>query len=134
MEFKELLNFLLYVVITVVLPVFSTFLINYIKVKIKESNIISNATKNENVSNIIKDALSSVMDAVLYVNQTYTDVLKKHGEFNETSQKEAFDKAYSAASDMISQESKNIICDLYGSFDQWLRLKIESSVNIAKRS
>lgn len=133
MEFSELLNYVLYIVLTVILPVVATYVVNLVKAKIKESNIIADATKNEDMSNLVKDALSDVMDAVLYVNQVYTDSLKASGKFDEVAQKEAFNRAYVEAMNMISDEAKKVIEQLYGSFDKWLQLKIESSVNMAKK-
>lgn len=133
MEFNEMLNNVLYVVLTAILPVVATYLVNLIKVKIKESNAIEEATKNEDMSNLVKDALADVMDAVLYVNQTYTDALKKHGEFTKEAQEEAFNLAYTEAMNMISDGAKKAIEEMYGSFDKWLVLKIESSVNMAKK-
>ena len=133
MEFQEVLNYILYVLLTVILPVVATYIVNLIKAKIKESNIIAEATKNENIAKVIENALSDVMDAVLYVNQTYTDTLKAQGEFNEEAQKEAFNKAYAKAISLISEGTKEVITQLYGSFERWLELKIESSVNVAKK-
>lgn len=133
MDFNEVLNYILYIILTVILPVIATYVVNFIKAKISESNIIAEATKNEDVAKLIENALSDVMDAVLYVNQTYTDFLKANGEFNEEAQKLAFNKAYIKAVGLISEGTKNIITELYGSFDKWLELKIESSVNIAKK-
>lgn len=133
MEFSEMLNYILYVVLTAIMPVVAKYAVDLIKAKIKESNIIEEATKNENVSNLVKEALNNVMDAVLYVNQTFTDSLKKKGEFNEEAWEEARKKAYNAALETISEESKNAIIMMYGSFDKWLQVKIESSVNIAKK-
>lgn len=133
MEFSEMLNYILYVVLTVIMPVVAKYAVDLIKAKIKESNIIEEATKNENVSNLIKEALDNVMDAVLYVNQTFTDTLKKKGEFNEEAWEEAKKKAYNAVLETISDESKNAVIMMYGSFDKWLQLKIESSVNLAKK-
>lgn len=133
MEFNEMINTALYVVIIVVLPIVATFVVNLIKEKIKESAVIEEATKNKNVSNIVKDALLDVMDAVLYVNQVYTDSIKKSGKFDEEAQAEAFNLAYQAALTMISAETQKVIEQLYGSFDEWLRLKIEAAVNTAKQ-
>lgn len=133
MEFSEVLNYCLYIVLTVILPVVTTYAVNLIKAKIKESNIIEEATKNENVSNLVKEALSNVMDAVLCVNQTFVDTLKKKGEFTEEAWEEARKRAYDAALITISEESKKAINEMYGSFDKWLQLKIESSVNKAKK-
>lgn len=133
MDFLEMLNYILYVVLTIILPVVAKYVVDFIKIKIKESNIIKETTKNENISNLIKDALSDVMDSVLYVNQTFTDTLKKKGEFNEEAWEEAKKKAYNVALETISEESKNAVIAMYGSFDKWLQLKIESSVNLAKK-
>ena len=133
MEFSEMLNYVLYVVLTVIMPVVATYVVNLIKAKIKESNIIADATKNEDLSKIVEGALSDVMDAVLYINQIYVDSLKASGRFDEKAQEEAFDRAYVEAMNMISDEAKKVIEQLYGSFDKWLKLKIESSVNMAKK-
>lgn len=133
MEFSEMLNYVLYVVLTVILPVVAKYAVDLIKTKIKESNIIADATKNEDLSKIVEGALSDVMDAVLYVNQVYTDSLKASGRFDKDAQEEAFNRAYTEAMNMISDEAKKVIEQLYGSFDKWLKLKIESSVNMAKK-
>lgn len=133
MEFSELLNYVLYVVLTLILPVASKYVIDLMKAEIKESSILEEATKNENISNLVKDALSDVMDAVLYVNQTFVDTLKAKNEFTPEAWEEAKKKAYNAALLTISEESKKVINEIYGSFDQWLQLKIESSVNMAKK-
>ena len=133
MEFSEILNYCLYTVLTVILPVVATYAVNLIKAKIKESNIIADATKNEDLSKIVEGALSDVMDAVLYINQIYVDSLKSSGKFDKEAQEEAFNRAYAEAMNMISAEAKNVIEQLYGSFDKWLKLKIESSVNMAKK-
>ena len=133
MEFSEMLNYVLYVVLTVILPVVAKYAVDLIKTKIKESNIIADATKNEDLSKIVEGALSDVMDAVLYINQIYVDSLKSSGRFDKEAQEEAFNRAYVEAMNMISDEAKKVIEQLYGSFDKWLKLKIESSVNMAKK-
>ena len=133
MEFSEIINYTLYIVLTTILPIITAYVVNFIKTKIKESDIIADATQNENITKIIETALSDVMDAVLYINQIYVDALKSNGKFDKDAQKNAFNRAYVEAMNMISDESKKIIEQVYGSFDKWLKLKIETSVNIAKR-
>lgn len=132
MEFNEMINSVLYTVITVIVPVVAYYIVNLVKAKIAESTIIEDSIKNETVSNIIKDALSDVMDAVLHVNQIYVDSLKAAGNFTEEAQKEAFNKAYAESVKLISDGTKEIIEEAYGSFDEWLKSKIESSVKKAK--
>lgn len=133
MEFSEILNYILYIVLTAILPVVATYTVNLIKTKIKEINVIANVTQNENISKIIENAFSDVMDAVLYINQIYVDALKSNGKFDKDAQKNAFNRAYTEALNIISDESKRVIQQTYGSFDKWLKLKIETSVNLAKK-
>lgn len=132
MEFNEMISSVLYTVITVIVPVVAYYIVNLVKAKIAESTIIEDSIKNETVSNIIKDALSDVMDAVLHVNQIYVDSLKAAGNFTEEAQKEAFNKAYAESVKLVSDGTKKIIEEVYGSFDEWLKSKIESSVKKAK--
>ena len=133
MEFNEMLNNVLYVVLTAILPIVTTYSINLIKAKIKESKAIEEATKNEDISNLVKDALADVMDAVRYVNQTFVVSLKKSGKFDEEAWNKAFNLAYTEAMNSISDGAKKAINEIYGSFESWLELKIEASVNMAKK-
>lgn len=133
MEFSDVLNYCLYIALTVILPIVAKYVVDLIKTKIRESNIITDATHNEDLSKIVEGALSDVMDAVLYINQVYVDSLKSSGKFDKTAQEEAFNRAYVEAMNMISDEAKKVIEGLYGSFDKWLQIKIESSVNMAKK-
>lgn len=133
MDFSEVLSYALYIVLTIIFPVVSKYVVDLVKAKIAESNMVADAVKNEDMANIVNNALSDVMDAVLYVNQIYTDSLKASGKFDKDAQEEAFHRAYLEAMNIISDESRKAIEELYGSFDKWLQLKIESSVNMAKK-
>ncbi len=133
MEFIEICNYCLYIILTMITPVIAKYAVELMKTKIKESNIIADATKNEELSKIVEGAFTDVMDSILYVNQVYTDSLKANGQFNHAAQEEAFNRAYVEAVHMISDETKKVIEQLYGSFDHWLKQKIESCVNVAKK-
>ena len=133
MEFTEFMNDVLYIILTMLLLIIAGYTVNLLKSSIRNSNLIANTIQNEALAQTIENALSDVMDAVLYVNQIYVDSLKASGRFDETAQKEAFRLAYTEALNLISDETKKIIEQLYGSFDKWLKLKIESSVGIARQ-
>lgn len=132
MEFTQLVQYILYVILTAILPVAAKYTVELIQAKIRESAFIEEAAKTEARSLLIKDALSDVMDAVLYVNQTFVDTLKAKGEFTQSAWEEAKKKAYNAALLTVSEESKKAVACVYGSFDNWLQLKIEASVQAAK--
>ena len=126
MNLNELLNSLLFALLTVAIPFVLNQIVPYIKVLIKKQNII-----NENT--ILSNALDDVMDAVLYVNQIYVDALKKEGTFTEQAQSEAFKLAYNEAIKVMSEEAKEIISKTNESVDEWLYKQIEIAVNNAKR-
>ena len=132
MSFTEMIQYILYIVLTAILPVAAKYTVNFIQARIRERAFIEEAAKTETRSILIKDALSDVMDAVLYVNQTFVDTLKARGEFTQSAWEEAKQKAYNAALLSVSEESKKAVASVYGSFDNWLQLKIEASVQAAK--
>ena len=132
MSFTAMIQYILYIVLTAILPVAAKYTVNFIQARIRESAFIEEAAKTEARSILIKDALSDVMDAVLYVNQTFVDTLKARGEFTQSAWEEAKQKAYNAALLSVSEESKKAVASVYGSFDNWLQLKIEASVQAAK--
>ena len=134
MELNNMLNEVLYNLIMIAGAIVVPFLIQYIRVKIEESGVVKNLTENENAQKLILDASNQVLDAVAYVNQVYVDTLKNRGEFTEEAQKEAFSRAYVEAARLISDESRKAIYKLYGDVDNWLKLKIEASVNVAKKN
>lgn len=126
MSLNELLNNLLFALLTVAIPFVLKEFIPYIKELIKSQSII-----NEN--SILSNALDDVMDAVLYVNQIYVDALKKEGTFTEQAQSEAFKLAYNEAIKVMSAEAKEIISKTNESVDEWLYKQIEIAVNNAKK-
>ena len=133
MELKELLNNLLYAVLTVAIPVLLAEIIPFVKAQIAKCNMVTEVTKNERLNNIINNAMSNIMDSVLYVNQIYVNSLKQNGSFNEQAQKDAFKLAYNEAVKLISDEAKTVIEETYGSFEEWVYLQIEVAVNNAKK-
>lgn len=92
----------------------------------------ADAIENEILRNIIKEAISSVEQAVLYVMQTYVDGLKTAGKFDKEAQAEALLKAKEAASELISSEAQAAIEAVYGDFDTWLSTRIEQTVRATK--
>ena len=63
MSFTEMIQYILYIVLTAILPVAAKYTVNFIQARIRESAFIEEAAKTEARSILIKDALSDVMDA-----------------------------------------------------------------------
>lgn len=133
MDFQEFQQQIMYAVLTVIFPIVSAYVVALIRKKMKEISMIEEVTKNEVISKLIQEASDNVLDAVLYVNQVYTDSLKASGNFNAQSQKKAFDMAMEEAKKIIANDSKDVIEMMYGSFDDWLKIKIEAFVGSVKQ-
>lgn len=125
MDWNELLQTLLYAVITAGLPVLLTFGVSYLKAKRDEK---LQGMDNEYIKNTIIDATNIIIDTVDAVGQTYVDDLKKEGKFDTDKQKEALDKAMNQVKDLLSSEASDLIVDKYNDLDGWIRNIIESYI------
>lgn len=129
MEFREFLEVIMYLVATVLMPVVVKYFATYLNAK---KNVITEQLENEMLRKYADDAFDCVINAVVDVNQTFVESLKKSGNFSEESQLQAFKMAKSKVIDIISDESKNAITVLYRDFDAWLNTQIEVCVNSEK--
>lgn len=131
MNIMDILEPILYAVITTAIPIVVTYLKNFIIAK-KEQ--INSQVENEKLNNYIDLALEAVNNAVLTVSQTYVDSLKKSGNFSSEAQNEAKNKAVDIATVLITDDIRNAVNKLYGDFDTWLDTTIESFVREHKKT
>lgn len=126
---NELLMTIIQAVIIPAIPIVVTYLVKLLKVKTEQT-----ATKisNELVRQYLQEAIDSVLQAVTYVSQTYVDSLKKQGKFDAEAQKIAFNTAKDIALQLLTEDAKNLITDLYGDLTVWLDTKIEQTVKEQK--
>lgn len=129
MDMKELFQQILYIVITTVLPIVVTFVVNYIRSVINKN---AENIKNEKISNALKYAGEAIGLAVSTVSQTYVDSLKKSGKFDKEAQMTAKQMAIDKAKLIISNEMKETIETVYSSFDAYLDNYIEGIVRVNK--
>lgn len=128
---KDVMLTILQVVLIAVIPVIAAYVCRFLKAKRDEVE----ASETVGMSDfIIREALDAVIAAVSYVCQTYVDGLKKSGKFSVENQKYAFQLAYDKASLIITQEAKDFITSVYGSFSAWLTMQIEAQVRMQKET
>lgn len=128
----ELIQNILYILITGVGVLLIKCLMNFINAKINELQTEKEIKDNELLNQYIDMVQQIVYDVVLMVSQTYVDSLKKSGNFNEEAQKQAKDMAIEMAKTLISEEAKNAIITVYNDFDNYLASLIESVVKQSK--
>lgn len=95
--------------------------------------LISKKIKNEKLQSLIDNASDIVADCVLMINQTFVDSLKKEGRFDAEAQAEAFKKCVEAILQMLSDEAKKAVIDVYGSLERYIRAAIEANVLLFKK-
>ena len=125
MNIKQGIQDVLYLIITGVLPLLITYGILFLKVKIKEQE---KNLENDQLVKYIDAATDAISKAVLAVNQTYVDSLKKQGKFDEEAAKTAKQMAIDKAKALITEDSKAVIETLYSDFEAYLNDAIEELV------
>jgi len=126
---NELLMTLIQAVIIPAIPILVTFLVKLLKAKAEQATIKIN---NELVQQYLQEAVESVLQAVTFTSQTYVDNLKKQGKFDAEAQKIAFTTAKEVALQLLTEDAKKMISDLYGDLMVWLDTKIEQTVKEQK--
>jgi len=116
---------ILYIVVSAIMPVIAGFLAALIKQKVSE---ISARMENEKIAIYLQTVTNVLTDAVLEVEQTYVDTLKKAGEFTPEAAEKAKAKAYEIADRLITQNCKEAVEYIYGDFESYALTKIEALV------
>jgi len=131
MNWNELLQTLLYTVITTILPIITAYIISFLKAKRDEKLQDIN---NEYIRNTLKDAMDIILDTVDTISQTFVDDLKKDGKFDKDKQKEALEKAINQAKKLMSEEAISLIIEKYNDLDEWIRTQIEAYIKAKKNN
>lgn len=129
MTLEQLLQDLLYLVLTAAIPLCLKFLYSWVTTVVEEK---TQNMDNAQLKEYINSAVQAVMKAVVSTYQTYVDSLKKQDLFDEEAQKKAFDMAKNAAMLMITEDVKAAVETVYGDFDAWIDNTIEQLVKANK--
>lgn len=112
------INDILYMVLTVAVPIMLRFAFQYFSAKYADSKYAA--------------AMNCVFNAVEYVNQTFVDTLKQHGSFDDIAQVDALNKAKDAALELMDAGTKMWLNSAFDDLDSWLTIQIESAVKTTK--
>ena len=108
------------------LGVLTAFAVAYIKAKTDE---LSAAAGNATEQKYLKMISETITKCVIATNQTYVDSLKNKDVFNKEAQKEAFELTYNAVLDILSDDAKDYIAEVFGDAETYLTTLIEEAVN-----
>lgn len=129
MSWNELIQTILYAVITTGLPILIGYGVSYLRTKRDEK--LQNID-NTYVKNTLTEVTNLIINVVNSVSQTYVDDLKKDGKFDLDKQKEALTKAVEQVKDLMNHDMSNLVVEKYNDLDIWIRSQIESYIKNTK--
>lgn len=130
MNWLELLYEILEVCIIPLLGVLTVYAVKFIN---KKSEEITAKTDNDLAKKYVNLLSTTISDCVIATNQTYVEALKKENAFTKEAQEEAFKLTYDAVMNVLSDDAKTYLTNLYGDLTAYVQTKIEAEVNFAKQ-
>lgn len=129
MEWTPLLYTILEVCIIPLLGILTTYIVKYIN---KKSEEIQVKVDNELTNKYIILLTDTITSCVVATNQTYVEALKKDNAFTVEAQEEAFKLTYNAVMDVLTEDAKIYLAEVYGDLNKIIATKIEAEVNLVK--
>ena len=128
MEWLSLLYQVLEVCVIPLLGILTAYAIRYINIKSEEIQAKVNNDIADKYVALLADTISA---CVMATNQTYVEALKKQGSFTIEAQKEAFNLTFNAVMQVLTNEAKDYLTEIYGDLTTYITSKIEAEVKIA---
>lgn len=100
--------------------------------KIDELQTSTKLVKYEQLNKYIDSAQSAIYTAVMTVTQTFVDNIKGTDKWNDETKNEAKQKAIDIAKELISEDAKIAINEIFGDFQTYLATTIEQAVKNTK--
>jgi acyl-CoA synthetase (AMP-forming)/AMP-acid ligase II len=130
MEFLELSQQLFNTLLVPLLAVITVFLIRWINVQAEE---LKKKTDNEIAQKYIDLLNYTISTCVTATNQTYVDALKDKNAFTKEAQEEAFRRTFEAVQEILSDEAKKYLEEVYNDLNEYIVNQIEATVNFEKQ-
>lgn len=126
---QDLINQIFQLCIIPLLGVLTGFFVKWINAKSKEIQ-----TNNDDAvgNKYIKMLTDTITTCVIATNQTYVEALKQQGKFDAEAQKEAFKRTTEAVLEVLSEDAKKYLTEVYGDLYRYIDEKVEATVNEAK--
>ena len=131
MEYKELVPVIIQTVLIPLLIALTGFAVKWINAK---ANQLKEKATDDRYFLYIDILQELVTKAVIMVNQTYVDELKKTNSFSKEAQIEAFNKVYETVIESLSEDVYSYLEQIIGNLSDYITVLIESSVKIQKNN
>ena len=130
MEYKELIPTIIQTILIPLLIALTGFAVKWINAK---ANQLKEKATDDRYFLYIDILQELVTKAVIMVNQTYVDELKKTNSFSKEAQEQAFKKVYETVITSLSEDVYLYLEQIIGNLDDYITVLIESSVKEQKK-
>lgn len=130
MNWLNILNQVFEICIVPLLGLATTALIVFVKAKISQGRA---STNSEIAIKYLTVLEQTVVDCIKATNQTYVNALKDKNAFDAEAQKTALMHTASAVSQVLSDDAKTHLTDLFGDLETLIVEKIEANIENAKK-
>jgi recombinational DNA repair protein (RecF pathway) len=130
MEFLELSQQIFTTLIVPLLAVVTVFLIRWFTAQAEE---LKKKTDNEIAQKYIDLLNNTIVTCVTATNQTYVNALKDKNMFDKEAQEEAFRRTFEAVQEILSDEARVYLNEIYNDLNEYIVNQIEATVNYEKQ-
>ena len=129
MEYLDILRQIFDVCIIPLMGILTAYIVKYIKAK---SNEITLNSENETLNKYVILLTDTISQCVIATNQTYVESLKKENAFDYECQKNAFKQTYDAVMNILTDDAKKYLSQIYGDLNAYIQQRIEAEVKLQK--
>lgn len=127
---SEMINAAITVVVIPILGIITKYIVLLLKSKITE---LEHSVHNDTLNKYLNLAEDAIETAVVSVNQTFVDAMKKQGAFDENAMEKSFHIAKNKALAIMGASAVSVLKEVYRDMDIWLDNKIEFYVKQNKK-
>ena len=121
MDYQEILNNIIYTLVTTLLPLLITYLVLLAKNKLKE---LTNKIENEETREALQRLNSLIGDAIIDTTNNFTIKLKEQGKWTNESAQEALEKSLETVKAQLTEDMKIMIQEKYNDLEAYLKAQI----------
>lgn len=129
MDWLELLQKIFDVCIIPLLGVLTAYAVQWIKL---QSSHMQETMDNEMLKKYTSMLEATISNCVIATNQTYVEALKEQNAFGSVEQKIAFEKTFVAVMEILTDEAKDYLQEVFGDLQAYITSQIEAQVNKLK--
>ena len=129
MDWLELLQTVCEVCVIPLLGVLTTFAIKYLRAKEKQVLDKIESDTGDKYASMVADTIA---DCVAATTQTYVQALKDRDLFDGEAQKHALEMTKNAVLDILNDDAKDYLVNVYGDLNAYLTTKIEAEIKFQK--